>query len=85
VAAPSTPPPRLAALFRNGRSQAVRIPKEFEFEGDAVRITKDGSRLILEPIVAPPRLLAVLAELGPVEHELPDVDDGLPPLDDPAL
>lgn len=41
----SQPPPRYAALFRNGRNQAVRIPKEFEMEGDRVRISKDGARL----------------------------------------
>jgi antitoxin VapB len=32
---------RRARLFRNGRSQAVRIPKEFEFEGDKVLIGRD--------------------------------------------
>jgi len=37
-------------LFRNGRSQALRIPKEFELEGDEVIIRKDGDRLIIEPI-----------------------------------
>ncbi len=78
----SPPPPRYAALFRNGRNQAVRIPKEFEMEGDRVLISKDGARLILEP-VAPPRLLAVLAALGPIEDEFPDVDANLPPLDEP--
>jgi len=40
----------IARLFRNGRSQAVRLPKEFRFEGDRVRITKDGKRVILEPL-----------------------------------
>jgi antitoxin VapB len=40
-----------AKLFRNGRSQAVRLPKEFRFEGDEVRIRKMGESVILEPIV----------------------------------
>lgn len=53
--------------------------------GERVRISKDGGRLILEPVVEQPRLLAVLAELGPLDEALPDVDGGLLPLDDPAL
>jgi antitoxin VapB len=81
----SSPPARYAALFRNGRNQAVRIPKEFEMDGDRVRISRDGARLILEPGVAPPRLMAILAELGPIDEEFPDVDADLPALDEPGL
>ena len=40
----------LAKLFKHGRSQAVRLPKEFRFEGQEVRVTKIGDRVILEPI-----------------------------------
>ena len=39
-----------AKLFMTGGSQAVRLPKEFRFSGDRVRIRKDGDRVILEPI-----------------------------------
>jgi antitoxin VapB len=39
-----------AKLFRNGRSQAVRLPKEFRFEGDEVAIRREGQRVVLEPI-----------------------------------
>jgi antitoxin VapB len=39
-----------AKLFRNGRSQAVRLPKEFRFEGEEVRIRRSGKRVILEPL-----------------------------------
>lgn len=39
-----------AKLFRTGRSQAVRLPKEFRFEGDEVRIRRHGSAVILEPL-----------------------------------
>lgn len=39
-----------ARLFWNGRSQAVRLPKAFRFDGDAVRIRRDGDRVILEPL-----------------------------------
>lgn len=41
---------RTAKIFMNGRSQAVRIPKEFAFEGiTELVIRRDGRRLILEP------------------------------------
>src|SRR5713101_6637313 len=40
---------RTAKLFRNGRSQAVRLPKEFRFEGVEVNIRRAGKRVILEP------------------------------------
>jgi antitoxin VapB len=39
-----------AKLFWSGRSQAVRLPKEFRFEGKEVRIRRRGSAVILEPI-----------------------------------
>ena len=78
-------PARRVKLFTNGRNQAVRIPKEFELDGDRVRISREGARLILEPVVPSKRLTAVLAELGPIDVELPDVDAGLSPLDEPAL
>ncbi|MFI5015210.1 MAG: antitoxin [Hyphomicrobiales bacterium] len=40
----------IAKLFKHGRSQAVRLPKEFRFEGREVRVTKVGDRVILEPL-----------------------------------
>ncbi len=39
-----------AKLFWSGRSQAVRLPKEFRLKGDKVRIRKHGNAVILEPI-----------------------------------
>ena len=39
-----------AKLFRNGRSQAVRLPKEFRFEGEEVSIRREGESVILEPL-----------------------------------
>lgn len=77
--------PRRAALFRNGRNQAVRIPKAFELPGDEVWVHREGNRLIIEPIPARKGLLATLAELEPLDEELPDVDEGLPGLDDVDL
>jgi antitoxin VapB len=47
------PKPTDAKLFWNGRSQAVRLPKEFRFEGDRVRVTRMGAGILLEPV---PRL-----------------------------
>jgi antitoxin VapB len=41
----------IAKLFRNGRSQAVRLPREFRFEGDAVRIRKVQQGVLLEPMI----------------------------------
>ena len=43
----------IAKLFRHGRSQAVRLPKQFRFEGQEVRATKVGNRVILEPLDLP--------------------------------
>ena len=39
-----------AKLFRNGRSQAVRLPKEFRFPGDSVRIKKTRDGVLLQAI-----------------------------------
>lgn len=39
-----------AKLFWTGRSQAVRLPKEFRFEGEEVRIRRQGNAVVLEPI-----------------------------------
>jgi tRNA(fMet)-specific endonuclease VapC len=65
---------RHVKLFKNGRNQAVRIPREFELPGDEAIIRKDGQRLILEPV--PPRsLLAVLAALPTLDEEFPPIED----------
>lgn len=85
---PSDEPPaeaRRASLFRNGRNQALRIPKAFELPGDEVWVHREGDRLIIEPITKKRGLLAVLAELEPLEDELADVDSGLLRLDDVDL
>lgn len=39
-----------AKLFQNGRSQAVRLPKEFRLPGNEVKISKQGNKIILEPL-----------------------------------
>lgn len=43
-----------AKLFQHGRSQAVRLPKEFRMPGTEVRVSKVGHKVILEPIEKPP-------------------------------
>ena len=57
-----------AKLFMHGRSQAVRLPKEFRFEGTEVRVSKVGDKVILEPIKKQPfdvdAWFARLDELG---------------------
>jgi len=42
--------PTDAKLFWNGRSQAVRLPREFRFEGKRVRVSRMGAGVLLEPI-----------------------------------
>ena len=39
-----------AKLFQNGRSQAVRLPREFRFKGTEVKIRREGDSVILEPL-----------------------------------
>jgi antitoxin VapB len=41
-----------ARLFRNGRSQAVRLPRELRFEGDRVRVRRVGRGVLVEPMFA---------------------------------
>jgi len=75
---------RRVRLFRNGRNQALRIPREFELEGDEAVLRKEGDRLIIEP-VRKGRLLALLATLEPQEETFPDVDADLEPVEDVEL
>jgi antitoxin VapB len=44
----------IAKLFRNGRSQAVRLPREFRFEGTQVRVRRLAEGVLLEPLIADP-------------------------------
>jgi antitoxin VapB len=68
---------RHVKLFKNGRNQAVRIPREFELPGDDAIMRKEGNRLIIE--AAPPRsLVALLATLEPLGEEFPILHDEPP-------
>jgi len=68
---------RHVKLFKNGRNQAVRIPREFELPGEDAIMRKEGDRLIIEP-TAPKSLLALLATLRPLEETFPPIADAAP-------
>jgi antitoxin VapB len=68
---------RSVRIFRNGRNQAVRIPREFEFPGDEALLSREGEVLTLRP-VKPRSLLAVLKSLKPLDDSLPPVRDRAP-------
>ena len=68
---------RRAKLFRNGRSQAVRIPREFEFNGDEVLMRMEGTCLVITP-TKPKSLAAILDSLEPIDEEFPAIPDAPP-------
>lgn len=70
---PSAPEVKKASLFMNGRSQAVRLPKEFRFEGTHVYARKEGDRVILSPV--DDRWERFLAAFGSIP-DFPDRDQG---------
>jgi antitoxin VapB len=74
-----------AKIFMHGRSQAVRLPKEFRLPGKEVRVSKVGDKVILEPIEKPPfdpkTFWAKIDALGGDFPEVSD-DDLRPELDD---
>lgn len=61
---------RTARLFRNGRNQAIRIPREFELPGTEARLRKQGDALVITP-VKKRTLLSTLKALRPIEEEFP--------------
>jgi antitoxin VapB len=68
---------RRVRLFRYGRNEVVRTPREYELPRDEAILRKEGDRLILEP--APSRsILAVLADLEPLDEDFPLIDE-IPP------
>lgn len=70
-------PERQVRLFKNGRNQAVRIPRGFELPGKNAVMRKEGEKLVVEPVVQR-SLLAVLATLTPLDEEFPKIPDELP-------
>lgn len=71
-------------IFRNGRNQAIRIPREFELDAEEAIIRKEDDRLVIEP-VGKKGLLATLATLPALDDDFPDIDKGLLPLDNVEL
>ena len=71
---------RHVKLFKNGRNQAVRIPRDLELPGDEAIIRKEGDRLVLEPVKRG-SLLALLATLEPIDEDFPIEDLPTEPLD----
>jgi antitoxin VapB len=69
---------RKVSLFRNGRSQAVRIPKEFELPGNEAIIRKERGKLSIEPVPQEDGLIALLKRSEPIDEEWPEIDDPLP-------
>ncbi|MFZ2004513.1 MAG: AbrB/MazE/SpoVT family DNA-binding domain-containing protein [Stellaceae bacterium] len=65
---------RHVKLFRNGRNQAIRIPREFELPGDEAILRKEGDRLVIEPCRRK-SLLEVLKTLKPIEDEFPPIEE----------
>lgn len=68
-----------ARVFRNGRSRAVRIPRQFDFEGDEVIFHRESDgRLVLEPVAArrsPRELIEWLRAQPPLDEELGEIED----------
>ena len=65
---------RHVRLFRNGRNQAVRIPREFELDANEAVIRKDGIRLIIEPIPKK-SLLELLSTWESMAEDFPKIID----------
>ena len=84
-----TDKPSTAKLFKHGRSQAVRLPKEFRFEGTEVKVSKVGDKVILEPIRKKPIDLdawfARLDELGARDFLPEGIPDDPPAEPDPRV
>ena len=73
----TNPAPRHVRLFRNNRNQAIRIPVEFELPGNEAIISRDGQRLIIEPVRAK-GLAALLDSWAPSTDEFPEAADPPP-------
>ena len=73
---PKTPnPARRARLFRIGRDQAIRIPREFELNADEVLISREEDHLVVVPVQKRPALAEVLSRLNPMDEDFPNSAD----------
>jgi antitoxin VapB len=64
---------RHVRLFRNGRNQALRIPRDLELPGNEAILRREGRRLVIEPMPGP-SLLAVLRTLKPIDEDFPPIE-----------
>jgi len=80
----STNKERQVSLFRNGRNQAIRIPRDFELHGNKAIIRKIGNQLIIEELKQA-NIIEFLDSLEPLDIDFPNIDNKLPPLDDIEL
>ena len=65
---------RHVKIFRNGRNQAIRIPREFELPGTDAIMRKEGLRLVIEP--TPKKSLSeILRTLKPLDDEFPLIEE----------
>ncbi len=62
-------------LFRNNKSQAMRIPAEFELPGTRAMISRDGDRIIVEPVRDSIGLSELLSTWAPLDMEVPHIED----------
>lgn len=75
MAQPHQPSTKEVRLFRNNRSQAIRIPVEFELPGERALISREGDKLIIEPVRTSSGLLELLAKWSPLDEDFPEIED----------
>ncbi|HEY3778019.1 MAG TPA: hypothetical protein VGL35_08165 [Rhizomicrobium sp.] len=69
---------RHVKLFRNGRNQAVRIPREFELPGEDAIMYKEGDKLVIEPKQHKRSLIELLDGWEPIDEEIGEIPDHPP-------
>lgn len=68
---------REVRLFRNGRNQAVRIPRDLELPGQTAVLYREGERLVLEPATGR-SLLGLIKSWQPIDTDWPSIEDPTP-------
>lgn len=68
---------RRVRIFKNGRNQAIRIPRELELSTNEATIHREGNRLVIEPVERT-SLLDVVAAWEPLDIEFPELTDEKP-------
>lgn len=68
---------RHVRVFKNGRNQAIRIPREMELSTSEATIHREGNRLVIEPVERT-SLLDMLATWEPLDVDFPELIDEKP-------